>query len=38
MQRTELTVVSISNSESHLRSRMDKCALMMVGLPRGNDG
>ena len=24
-----LAVVSISNSETHLRSRMDKCALMM---------
>ncbi len=24
-----LCVVSVSNNESHLRSRMDKCALMM---------
>lgn len=27
--RLRLAVVSISNSEGHLRSRMDKCALMM---------
>lgn len=29
LSRLRLAVVSISNSESHLRSRMDKCALMM---------
>ena len=29
LSRLRLAVVSISNSEQHLRSRMDKCALMM---------
>ena len=29
LSRLRLAVVSISNSEGHLRSRMDKCALMM---------
>ena len=29
LTRLRLAVTSISNSESHLRSRMDKCALMM---------
>ncbi len=29
LTRLRLTVTSLSNSESHLRSRMDKCALMM---------
>ena len=29
LSRLRLAVVSISNSEPHLRSRMDKCALMM---------
>ena len=29
LTRLRLTVVSLSNNESHLRSRMDKCALMM---------
>ena len=29
LTRLRLAVVSISNSETHLRSRMDKCALMM---------
>lgn len=29
LTRLRLAVVSLSNSESHLRSRMDKCALMM---------
>ena len=29
LTRLRLAVASISNSETHLRSRMDKCALMM---------
>ena len=29
LTRLRLAVVSISNSEGHLRSRMDKCCLMM---------
>lgn len=29
LTRLRLAVASISNSESHLRSRLDKCALMM---------
>lgn len=29
LTRLRLCVVSLSNSEAHLRSRMDKCALMM---------
>lgn len=29
LTRLRLAVVSISNSESHLRSRMDKCCLML---------
>ncbi|MCR5564129.1 MAG: DUF503 domain-containing protein [Desulfovibrio sp.] len=29
LTRLKLAAVSLSNSESHLRSRMDKCALMM---------
>ena len=29
LSRLRLAVVSLSNSETHLRSRMDKCALMM---------
>lgn len=29
LTRLRLCVVSISNNESHLRGRMDKCALMM---------
>ncbi|MDR1857439.1 MAG: DUF503 domain-containing protein [Desulfovibrio sp.] len=29
LTRLRLAVVSVSNSEGHLRSRMDKCALMM---------
>ncbi len=29
LSRLRLAVVSISNSQQHLRSRMDKCALMM---------
>ncbi|WP_300785703.1 DUF503 domain-containing protein [uncultured Desulfovibrio sp.] len=29
LTRLRLAVASLSNSESHLRSRMDKCALMM---------
>ena len=29
LTRLRLAAVSISNSEGHLRSRMDKCALMM---------
>lgn len=29
LTRLKLCVVSLSNSESHIRGRMDKCALMM---------
>lgn len=29
LTRLRLCVISLSNSETHLRSRMDKCALMM---------
>lgn len=29
LSRLRLAAVSLSNSERHLRSRMDKCALMM---------
>lgn len=29
LTRLRLCVVSVSNSEQHLRGRMDKCALMM---------
>lgn len=29
LTRLRLCVVSVSNSETHLRARMDKCALMM---------
>ena len=29
LTRLRLAVVSISNNETHLRSRMDKCVLMM---------
>ncbi len=29
LTRLRLSVISLSNSESHLRSRMDKCLLMM---------
>lgn len=29
LTRLRLAVVSLSNSERHVRSRMDKCALMM---------
>jgi len=29
LTRLRLCVVSVSNNESHLRGRMDKCALMM---------
>ena len=29
LTRLRLAVVSLSNSEAHVRSRMDKCALMM---------
>lgn len=29
LTRLRLCVISLSNSESHLRERMDKCALMM---------
>lgn len=29
LTRLRLAVVSVSNSEGHLRSRMDKCCLMM---------
>lgn len=29
LTRLRLCVVSLSNNESHLRGRMDKCALMM---------
>lgn len=29
LTRLRLCVVSVSNNESHLRSRMDKCLLMM---------
>ncbi len=29
LTKLRLCVVSVSNSESHLRGRMDKCALMM---------
>ena len=29
LTRLRLMVVSLSNSEQHLRSRMDKCCLMM---------
>ena len=43
LTRLRLAVTSISNSESHLRSRMDKCALMMEaaqphGQVRADDG
>lgn len=29
LTRLRLCVISVSNNESHLRGRMDKCALMM---------
>jgi uncharacterized protein YlxP (DUF503 family) len=29
LSRLRLSVVSVSNNENHLRSRMDKCSLMM---------
>lgn len=29
LTKLRLCVISLSNSEAHLRSRMDKCALMM---------
>lgn len=32
LTRLRLAVASISNSEAHLRSRMDKCALMMEAI------
>lgn len=32
LTRLRLMVVSVSNNETHLKSRMDKCALMMEAI------